>query len=56
MIVDAGKDVEKEELSSIATLQASIITLEISLVASQKIRHSTTGGPSYTTPGYIPNR
>jgi len=35
-------------------LQADTTTLEISLVVPQKITHSTTGGPSYTTPVYIP--
>ena len=34
--------------------QAGTITLEISLVVLKKTGHSTTGGPSYTTPGYIP--
>jgi hypothetical protein len=37
-------------------LQAGTITLEISLVVAQKIGHSNTGGPSYTTPGNIPRR
>jgi hypothetical protein len=31
-------------------------TLEISLAVPQKIGHSTTWGPSYTTPGYITRR
>ena len=37
-------------------LQAGTTTLEISLAVPQKIRHSNTGGPRYTTPGYIPRR
>jgi hypothetical protein len=40
---DAGKDVEKEEHSSIAGgLQSGTTTLEITLVLFQKIGHSTT--------------
>ena len=35
-------------------LKAGTTTLEISLVVPQKIGHSTTRGPSYTTPGHIP--
>jgi hypothetical protein len=31
-------------------------TLEISLAVPQKIGHSTTRGPSYTTTGHIPRR
>ena len=40
---DVGKDVDKEVNSSIVGgLQASTTTLKISLVAPQKIGHSTT--------------
>ena len=34
-------------------LQTDKTTLEISLVVYQKIVHSITGGPSYTTPDHI---
>ena len=37
-------------------LQARTTTLEISLATPQKIGHSSTQGPSYTTPGHIPKR
>ena len=37
-------------------LQAGTTTLEISLEVPQKTGHSTTGGPSYTTPGHISRR
>jgi hypothetical protein len=37
-------------------LQAGATTLEISLVAPQKIGHSTTGGSLNTSPGHIPRR
>jgi hypothetical protein len=52
---DAGEDVVKEEHSSIAGGTASWkTTLEISLVVSQKIGHSTSRGSSNTSPGHIP--
>ena len=35
-------------------LQAGTTTLEVSLAVPQKIGHSTTRGPSYTTPGIYP--
>jgi hypothetical protein len=35
---------------------AGTTNLEMSLAAPQKIGHSTTKGPSYTTPGHIPRR
>jgi hypothetical protein len=35
-------------------LQAGTTSLEISLVVTQKIGHSITRGPNYTTPGYGP--
>jgi hypothetical protein len=54
MTADAGKDVEKEEHSSVVGMQAGSTTLEISLVVPQKIGHNTTRGPSSTTPGHIP--
>jgi hypothetical protein len=37
-------------------LQAGTTTLEISVAVPQKIGHSTTWRPSYTTPGHIPRR
>ena len=37
-------------------LQACTTTLEISLAVPQKIGHSTTGGPSNTSPGHISRR
>jgi len=37
-------------------LIAGATTLEISLEVPQKIGHSTTWGPSYSTPGHIPKR
>jgi hypothetical protein len=47
VIVDAGKDVEKEECSYIAAhqLQADTTTLEISLALPQKIGHENTAIP-----------
>jgi hypothetical protein len=45
---DAGKDVKKEEHSSIAGGMASFTTtLEISLAVPQKIGHSTTRRPLF---------
>jgi hypothetical protein len=46
---DAGKDVEKEEHSSIVGGIAS-------LAATQKTGHSTTGRSSNSSPGHIPRR
>jgi len=37
-------------------LQTGTSTLEISMKVPQKIEHSTTLGPSYTTPGHMPKR
>ena len=52
MTADVGEDVEKEEHSLLLVgLQACTTTLEISLAVPQKIRHSTTGGSSNTSPG-----
>jgi hypothetical protein len=52
---DTGKDVEKEEHSSIADgLQACTTTLEISLAVPQKTGHSTTGRSSNTSPEDVP--
>jgi hypothetical protein len=42
--------------SLLVGLQAGTTTLEISFVVPQKIGHSTTCGPSYTTPGHISKR
>jgi hypothetical protein len=54
---DAGEDVEKEKHSSMAVEIASCYnTLQISLVVSQNIGHSTTGRSSNTSPGHIPRR
>jgi hypothetical protein len=54
---DVGKDVDKEVNSSIVGgLQASTTTLKISLVAPQKIGHSTTGRSSIISPGHISRR
>jgi hypothetical protein len=55
LTADAGKDVEKEEHSSLLVgLQAGTTTLEISLEVPQKIGHSTLY--SNTSPGHIPRR
>jgi hypothetical protein len=53
---DAAEDVEKEGHSSILVepeLQAGTTSLEISLVVSQKIVHSTIGRSSNTSPWHI---
>jgi hypothetical protein len=54
--VDAGKDVEKEEHSSIAGGTASLYNHSGSLVVPQKIGHSSTGRTSNASPGHIPRR
>jgi hypothetical protein len=40
----------------VVELQADTSTMEINLAFSQKIGHSTTWGPIYTTPGLLPRR
>ena len=55
MTADAGKDVKKEEHSSIAGGTVTwTTTLEISVAVPQKIGHSSTRRSSNTTPGHIP--
>jgi hypothetical protein len=52
---DDGKDVEKEEHSSIVGgITSWYNTLEISLVVPQKIGHSTIRRSSNSSPGHIP--
>jgi hypothetical protein len=54
MTADAGKDVEKEQHSSIVGgIKAGTTTLEIDLMVPQNIGYSTTLGPSNITPGHI---
>jgi hypothetical protein len=57
VIADASEDVEKEEHSSIVCRIASWYKHSgISLVVPQKLEHSTTGVPGYTTLEHIPRR
>ena len=45
---------ERNTPSLLVGLQDGTTTLEISLAVPQKTGHETSGGPWYTSPGYIP--
>ena len=53
---DAGEDVEKEEHAIAGGIASLYNHSGNQSGGSSEIGHSTTGGPSYTTPGHISKR